>query len=278
MALATDSNRTDCASVALSTYEALAPAYDQMTADYAYDRWLSALERLAIDHGLTGKRVLDVACGTGKSFLPLLERGYDVSACDLSPGMVAIARARLPDPARAFVADMRALPPIGPFDLVTCLDDAVNYLLGSSDLEAALGSMRSVLRPGGVLVFDVNTLQTYRTAFASDAVWEHGRRLFCWRGMTAALVEPGGLHEAVVEVFTRGGAARCWMRTSGRHRQRHHPRAAVERSLLDAGLALRVVRGQSTGARLSREADEERHTKLVFVAQRPKGGPMTVKP
>jgi hypothetical protein len=52
----------------------------------------------------------------------------------------------------------------------------------------------------------------------------------------------------------------------------------VERSLLDAGLAVRAVRGQSTGARLSREADEERHTKLVFVAQRPKGGPMTVRP
>jgi SAM-dependent methyltransferase len=277
MAVAAAPHGTDCAAVALATYEALAPAYDQMTADYAYDRWLSALERLALEHGLTGKRVLDVACGTGKSFLPLLERGYDVSACDLSPGMVAIARTRLRDPARAFVADMRSLPRVGPFDLVTCLDDAVNYLLGSSDLEAALRSMRSVLRPGGVLVFDVNTLQTYRTAFASDSVWEHGRQLFCWRGMTAADADPGGLHEAVVEVFTRG-AAHHWTRTSGSHHQRHHPREAVERSLRDAGLALRAVRGQSTGALLSREADEERHTKLVFVAQKPKGGPMTVRP
>jgi SAM-dependent methyltransferase len=278
MAVAAAPQGTDCAAVALATYEALAPAYDQMTADYAYDRWLSALERLALEHGLTGKRVLDVACGTGKSFLPLLERGYDVSACDLSPGMVAIARTRLRDPARAFVADMRSLPPVGPFDLVTCLDDAGNYLLGSSDLEAALRSMGSVLRPGGVLVFDVNTLQTYRTAFASDSVWEHGRQLFCWRGMTGADADPGGLHEAVVEVFTRGGATHHWTRTSGSHHQRHHPREAVERSLRDAGLALRGVRGQSTGALLSREADEEHHTKLVFVAQKPKGGPMTVRP
>jgi hypothetical protein len=119
----------------------------------------------------------------------------------------------------------------------------------------------------------VNTLQTYRTAFATDSVWEHDRQLFCWRGMTVADADPGGLHEAVVEVFTRGGAAHHWTRTSGSHRQRHHPRDAVERSLLDAGLALRAVRGQSTGARFSREADEGRHTKLVFVAQRPKGGP-----
>jgi SAM-dependent methyltransferase len=278
MAVAAAPKATDCAAVALSAYEALAPAYDEMTADYGHDRWLSVLERLAADHGLTGRRVLDVACGTGKSFLPLLERGYDVSACDLSPSMVDGARAHLPDPARAFVADMRALPLIGPFDLVTCLDDAVNYLLEPADLDAALASMRGVLRPGGVLVFDVNTLHTYRTTFASDAVWERDGRLFCWRGMTTDEAPPAGLHEAVVEVFTRSGPSRCWTRTSTRHRQRHHPRAAVERSLRDAGLALRAIRGQSPGARLSRDADEERHTKLVFVAQRPKGGPMVVKP
>ncbi|HEV3376594.1 MAG TPA: class I SAM-dependent methyltransferase [Thermoleophilaceae bacterium] len=278
MAVATAPKETDCAAVALSAYEALAPAYDEMTADYGYDRWLSALERLALDHGLAGKRVLDVACGTGKSFLPLLGRGYDVSACDLSPGMVEIARSHLPDPARAFVADMRALPSIGPFDLVTCLDDAVNYLLEPSDLEAALRSMRSVLRPGGVLVFDVNTLHTYRTTFGADAVWERDQRLFCWRGMTAADAEPAAVHEAVVEVFTRDGPGRCWIRTTVRHRQRHHPRAAVERALTRAGLTPRAVRGQSPGARLSRDADEQRHTKFVFVAQRPKGGPMVVKP
>jgi SAM-dependent methyltransferase len=278
MAVAAAPNVTDCAAVALPAYEALAPAYDEMTADYGHGPWLCALERLAVDHGLTGNRVLDVACGTGKSFLPLLERGYEVTACDLSPSMVDVARAHLPDPARAFVADMRALPLIGPFDLVTCLDDAVNYLLEGTDLDAALASMRGVLRPGGLLVFDVNTLHTYRTTFGSDGVWERDGRLFCWRGMTADGAQPGGVHEAVIDVFTSSGAGRCWTRTSTHHRQRHHPCAAVERSIRHAGLALRAIRGQSPGARLSRDADEERHTKLVFVAQRPKGGPMVVKP
>ena len=38
-----------------------------------------------------GERVLDVACGTGKSFMPFLARGWDVTACDLSPAMLARA-------------------------------------------------------------------------------------------------------------------------------------------------------------------------------------------
>jgi hypothetical protein len=137
--------------------------------------------------------------------------------------------------------------------------------------------MGSALRPGGLLVFDANTLLTYRTTFAGDAVSELRDRLFCWRGMSDAEVEAGAVHEAVVEVFTHVGDG-SWGRVTSRHRQRHHPRHVIERSLARAGLLLRAVRGQSPGARLSRDATEERHTKLVFAALRPKGGPMVVNP
>ena len=77
---------------ALAAYEALAPFYDEFTAGYDYDRWLDGLEALALEHGLRGRSLLDVACGTGKSFMPMLARGYEVTACDLSPAMVELAR------------------------------------------------------------------------------------------------------------------------------------------------------------------------------------------
>jgi SAM-dependent methyltransferase len=257
---------------ALSAYEALAPAYDEFTAGYGHERWLRVLERLALEHGLAGRRALDVACGTGKSFAPLLSRGYEVTACDISPSMVREAAVRLGNPARAFVADMRSLPAFARFDLVTCLDDAVNYLLEPEDLEAALASMRAALRPGGMVVFDTNTLHTYRTTFATDAVSESDGRLFCWRGESDAESEPGELHGATIEVFTRTHDG-CWTRATSHHRQRHHTRDAVQGALARAGLALRAVRGQSPGARLSVDPDEERHSKLVFLAQRRREGP-----
>jgi len=258
----------DSGTQALTCYQALAPAYDELTAAYRHDRWLAALERLAVEHGLAGRQVLDVACGTGKSFVPLLDRGYDVTACDISPGMVEVAKARHPE-GRVFVADMRELPPFGSYDLVTCLDDAVNYLLDPADLDLALAAMAGALRPGGLLLFDANTLHTYRTAFATDTVSESAERLFCWRGEGDGSPRAGGLNAAMVEVFTRSVDG-FWSRVRSHHRQRHHPLSEITDSIARANLERRAVLGQTPGARLHPDPDEDRHTKLVFLAQRPK--------
>jgi ubiquinone/menaquinone biosynthesis C-methylase UbiE len=99
--------------------DVLAPAYDLLTAGYAYAPWLSSIERLAREHGLTGRLALDVACGTGKSLEALLELGFDATGCDGSPGMAAVARRKLRGRAQVHVADMRSLPVYGSFDLVT---------------------------------------------------------------------------------------------------------------------------------------------------------------
>jgi SAM-dependent methyltransferase len=41
-----------------------------------------------------GQPALDVACGTGRLLLPLLQAGLEVDGCDLSPDMLACCRAK----------------------------------------------------------------------------------------------------------------------------------------------------------------------------------------
>src|SRR3954454_6629006 len=84
-----------------AAYDALAAVYDDLTAHHDHERWLTLLLDLAGDHGLAGRRVLDVGCGTGKSFMPLVRRGFDVTACDISPRMAARARRRARGPGGA---------------------------------------------------------------------------------------------------------------------------------------------------------------------------------
>ena len=255
---------TMTATPALLAYERLAPVYDDFTDGYDHAGWIGRLEGIARSHGANGARVLDVACGTGKSFTPLLERGYDVWACDISPAMVR--RARRCDgvhPDRVLVADMRALPELGAFALVTCLDDAVNYLLSDDDLVAAFTGVARLLSPTGVYLFDTNTLATYRAGFAAHATFERPLAGAVWRGETAEPIDAGALCVATIELA--GGDDEGAV---SRHVQRHHSERTIRRALASAGLTCRAVLGQSTGGVLHQDADEEVHTKLVYVAGR----------
>ena len=247
-------------------YESLAPDYDLYTADYGYDGWLATIDRLARRHGLAGRRLLDVACGTGRSFAPMRALGYEVTGCDVSPAM--LERARGFGAAELVVADMRELPPLGRFELVTCLGDSVNYLADEGELRACFAGMRGNLAARGLLVFDVNTLLTYRTAFAGQAVTERDGRVFLWRGGSARDAPAGELNRADLDVFSSEDGT-AWSRRTSTHVQRHFPREQVDRALRAAGLEPRAVYGQTTGGELHDDADESLHTKLLFVAAAP---------
>ena len=253
---------------ALDAYAPLAPHYDTLTRRHRHELWLERLEALATAAGLSGRRVLDVACGTGKSFLPLLRRGYEVTGCDLSPEMLEVARRRAPAEVELFAADMRRLPP-GDYDLVTCLDDALNYLLADADLEAAVAAMAGSLRPGGVLVFDLNSLAAHRDAYGTAFVVEDEDVFLCWHGLGRDEDRPGEPGTAAVEIFQRAGDG-SWTREQSVHHQRHWHREEALRALSRAGLVCAGVYGQHRGVRLEPVADELVHDKLIYLAR--KGG------
>jgi SAM-dependent methyltransferase len=250
---------------AYETYRRLAPFYDELTREHDYDGWTWHLERTALTYGVRGRRLLDAACGTGKSFMPFLERGYAVTGFDISPEMLAVAGAKAPW-VELFAADVRELGHVGEFDLITCLDDAVNYLTGEDDLDLAFGSFARNLAEDGVLVFDVNTVSAYRTMWARDETLDCPELFLAWRGQAGEAFEPGGLAELTIEAFSETSAG-VYERVTSHHVERHHPRCDVERALASAGLAAVGVFGQLPDGSLDVLADEDLHHKLVYFAQ-----------
>jgi SAM-dependent methyltransferase len=260
---------TACPST-VSEYDAFAPFYDAFTAVSDYDVWTEHVLELARGLGLRGRTLLDLACGTGKSFLPFLERGFEVTGCDASGPMLGEAARKAPG-VSLVQADLRELGSVGRFDLVTCFDDSLNYLLDERDLYRAFVSIAANLRPAGLALFDLNALLAYRTIFASDSVTVRDETVFAWHGETPSDAPPGCRAAAQLEIFAprHGG---LYERVRSRHVQRHFPPGRVTELLAEAGLDCLGVHGVRDDGALEPELDEIRHLKVLYAARRAKGG------
>ena len=105
----------------------------------------AVLEAAAVGPGMA---VLDVGCGSGLTLVLAAERGAVASGVDISPGLLAIARDRLPR-ADLREADMESLPfGDAAFDAVT----GVNAFQFAGDPRRALREAARVTRPGGRVV------------------------------------------------------------------------------------------------------------------------------
>jgi ubiquinone/menaquinone biosynthesis C-methylase UbiE len=150
-------------------WERAAAHYDNAFAD-ATARFLPALLDAAAV--ATGKRVLDVACGTGNTANAATARGADVRGLDFSPAMLAIARARNPDVEFA-EGDAEALPYPGfAFDCVVS-NFGVHHF---PDPVRALAEAHRVLSRGGRIAFTTWAAPEENVAWrlVFDAVAEHG--------------------------------------------------------------------------------------------------------
>jgi SAM-dependent methyltransferase len=145
-----------------STYEA--------TADYGtlYDAVPAYAERADIAFYLgeaeRAGTVLEVGCGTGRLTLPLARAGHVVTGIDLSPAMLARARAKLDAEApevRARVtlletdARRMTLASDAAFDLAVVPFRVMQHFVSIDDQLDVLAEVRKRLRPDGRVVFDV---------------------------------------------------------------------------------------------------------------------------
>jgi SAM-dependent methyltransferase len=255
---------------AASEYDAFAPYYDAFTADSDYEVWTGHVLELAGRLGLRGRTLLDLACGTGKSFVPFLGRGFEVTGCDVSGAMLAEAARKAPQ-ATLVQADVRELGSLGRFDLVTCFDDSLNYLRDEHDLARALATVALNLGPDGLALFDLNTLLAYRTVFAHDRVVVRDGTVFAWRGESDSGAAPGCRAAACIDIFRPRGDA-LYERVSSRHVQRHFPRERVTALIAETGLDCLGVHGVLDDGALELDLDETRHLKVLYAARHAKGG------
>lgn len=127
--------------------------YDKIYAQKDYAAETEKLQLFIEEHLRSdGKRLLDVACGTGQHIQYLKER-FDVEGLDLVPELLEIAKEKNPE-VRFHQGDMLDFDLGKKFDLLICLFSAIGYAKTVENLNRAIASMEKHLVQGGLLLIE----------------------------------------------------------------------------------------------------------------------------
>ncbi len=219
----------------MSAYEFLAASYDALTADVGYERRADYLEKLFRRSRIPVHTVLDLACGTGEMTALLTERGYELISVDASPDMLARAREKASalkgEPPVFLNQSMPSLDLYGTVDAAVCCLDSLNYLTNPRDVQKTFERLRLFIAPGGLLIFDINSLEKL-SSLGGQVFLDETEDVYCvWR------TEYGKRSRVCsywMDIFTRrpdGG----WSRSGEEHRQRAYTAEELRAWLLEAG-------------------------------------------
>ncbi|MEW6242220.1 MAG: class I SAM-dependent methyltransferase [Chloroflexota bacterium] len=138
------------------TADQIQKAYDEIAGQYEKRTWFDqhVLGVARLKKNLLSKasgKILDVACGTGQNF-PLFAPGSNITAVDLSPNMLEVARRKAVQHGlnvNLAVMDAGELEfPNGSFDTVVSTLSTCTF----PDPVKALQEMKRVCRPGGLIL------------------------------------------------------------------------------------------------------------------------------
>ena len=155
--------------------------YDEMMIYVDYDKWAKLIDN-RIRELLTGKKIMEIGCGTGEILQRLAAYGYEVSGIDISEEMLRIAKAKY-DSLDIKKEDMRIIKNENEFDGVVCVFDALNYLQSFEELKLVFENIRRAIKPSGIFLFDLLNRKMIDSMFPEDIfaddrenmsiIWKH---------------------------------------------------------------------------------------------------------
>ncbi|HAQ07376.1 MAG TPA: SAM-dependent methyltransferase [Bacillus bacterium] len=151
------------------SYEKFAYLYDELMQDVPYDKWVTIVEAYVNKHRIDGKKLLDLACGTGELSVRLAREGFEVTGADLSSDMLSVAKAKADQlrlPIQFFEQDMADLDDLGEYDVIGIFTDSLNYLKNEQALRQTFEGVFRLLKRGGLFLFDVHSVYKMDQIFA----------------------------------------------------------------------------------------------------------------
>lgn len=188
----------------MAYFEAFASVYDIFTEGVDYKTRAEYILSLLRNNGIENGTLLDLACGTGSLTVEFCKKGFETIAVDLSEDMLLSAREKLEsfgDKALILCQDMRQLDLFGTVNAAVCSLDSINHLDNIDDVRTVFQKVSLFTEPGGVFVFDVNTLYKHNCILADNTfVYESEDAFLVWQN---SLQEDGRSVDIMLDIFTQ---------------------------------------------------------------------------
>lgn len=268
----------------MEAYSSFAQVYDLFMDNVPYEEWCEYICGLLKEYRVRDGLVLDLGCGTGKLTRLLAKAGYDMIGVDNSADMLEIAREAEfcvdtetikeekgmeaengGEPANRILyllQDMREFELYGTVRAVVSICDSMNYITDETELLQVFRLVNNYLDPGGIFIFDLNTVYKYRDMLGETTISENREAgSFIWDNYYE---EESGINEYDLTLFIReeNGLYRKYEET---HYQRAYELETVKRLLGEAGMEF--VTAYDAFTREPVQADSER----IYVIAREHG-------
>ena len=249
----------------MDAYTSFARVYDTFMDNIPYEEWAVYLTGLLNEYGVNDGLVLDLGCGTGNMTELLAKEGYDMIGVDNAEEMLEIAmekREKSGHDILYLLQDMREFELYGTVRAVVSVCDSVNYIDEEEDLTEVFRLVNNYLDPGGVFIFDFNTLYKYSEILGDRTIAENREDCsFIWDNY---YYEEERINEYELSIFIRE-KENLFRRYEETHFQRGYTLDEMIRMIKDSGLEF--VTAYDAFTREAPKEDSER----IYVIAREKG-------
>ena len=245
----------------MEAYGDFAKVYDMFMDNVDYEQWGNYLIQRLQEDGISDGLVLELGCGTGTMTEILAEAGYDMIGVDNSEEMLAEAMEKRVESGHEILyllQDMQEFELYGTVRAVVSVCDCMNYVTEEDELQQVFRLVNNYLDPGGLFIFDMNTVYKYQEVIGDRTIAENREDgSFIWENSYDP--ETGiNVYELAIFIAREDG---LYEKSEEIHYQRAYSLETIQQMIQEAGMELLHVYDAYT-LEPARE-DSERLTFLV---------------